>query len=131
MAMWIAGCAGQSQDLGRFVPQPAAARAAVEQALKQWQNKQESNGLSFAVEVVDTQRKPNQRLEDFEILGEAGSDAGRCFSVRLTLDNPSEQQTVRFTVIGINPIWVFREEDFTMLTHWDCMRGQTPSEPKD
>lgn len=131
LSISAAGCAGRSQDAERFVPQPATARSAVEAALNQWQNHKPSKELSFKVEFVDTHRNPEQRLENFDILGEAGSDAGRCFSVRLTLANPDELQTARFIVIGINPVWVFREDDFTMLTHWDCMRGEAPNKPKE
>lgn len=119
---WAAGCAGRSGDIERYVPESGTARAALEAALIEWRNGQppgEVKGASPAVQVVDTHRRPEQRLEEFEILGEVGGDAGRCFSVRITLANPSEGLKIRFIVIGISPLWVFREADFTMLTHWD------------
>jgi hypothetical protein len=129
-----AGCVQSSQDIERFVPDNAAARAAVEAALNEWQNGRSTGGArtsSPKVEFVDTHRRPGQSLERFEILGEAGSDAGRCFIVRLTMANPSEQERARFVVIGIDPIWVFREEDLTMLTHWDHAMPAAPTpEPK-
>jgi hypothetical protein len=56
-----------------------------------------------------------------------GSDSGRCFAVRITLDNPAEEQRVRFIVIGVDPLWVFREEDYTMLSHWDHAMPEEPA----
>jgi hypothetical protein len=119
---WAAGCAGKSGDAERFIPKSGTARAALEAALNEWRDGQPPGavaGATPAVQVVDTHRRPEQRLEQFEILGEVGGDAGRCFAVRITLSNPTEELKVRFVVIGISPLWVFREEDFTMLIHWD------------
>lgn len=116
------GCAGRTASIEGYVPESETARAALEAALNEWRDGQppgEIKGASPAVQVVDTHRRSEQRLEEFEILGEVGGDAGRCFSVRIALANPSEELKVRFVVIGISPLWVFREEDFTMLTHWD------------
>jgi len=118
----VSGCADRSGDFERYIPESGTAREALEAALNEWRDGQppgDIKGSSPAVQIVDTHRRADQRLQQFEILGEVGGDAGRCFSVRLTLVNPSEEQKVRFIVIGISPLWVFREEDFTMLTHWD------------
>ena len=41
------------------------------------------------------------------------------FVVKLSLDKPREEQTVRFIVLGQDPLWVFREEDYEMTAHWD------------
>ena len=128
--MWVVGCAGKSASVDRYVPRADTARTALETALNGWQNGQppgEIKGSPIAVQVVDTHRRPEQRLERFQILGEVGGDAGRCFSVRLTMANPIEEQKVRFVVIGISPLWVFREEDLTMLSHWE---HPMPSEAK-
>jgi hypothetical protein len=119
-ATFVVGCAGGSGD--RFVPETTTARSALEAALNAWQRGEppgEIQDISPPVQVTDTQRRPNQTLKAFEILGEVGGDPGRCFSVRLALENPSEQRTVRYLVLGDNPLWVFREEDYTMLTHWE------------
>jgi hypothetical protein len=107
--------------MDRFVPNSIVARDALETALSAWQNGEPPGEIrgSPSVQVVDTHRSSNRALRTFEILGEVGSDCGRCFSVRLALDNPSEEQTVRFVIVGINPLWVFREEDYMMLSHWE------------
>jgi hypothetical protein len=56
----------------------------------------------------------------YTILGEAPGDAPRCFAVRLHLEEPQEEQRVRFVLIGLDPLWVFRHEDYEMLAHWEC-----------
>jgi hypothetical protein len=128
------GCSRKTQQFERFVPDPATARAALESALTGWQKGESPraiDGQSRDVQFVDTHRLVTQTLQHFEILGEVGSDAGRCFSVQITLANPTEEQKVRFIVIGVNPVWVFREEDLTMLTHWDHPMPPDPIEDKE
>ena len=41
------------------------------------------------------------------------------FGRRLTLDNPEEVQLVRYYALGRNPCWIFRQEDFEMMLHWE------------
>ena len=41
------------------------------------------------------------------------------FVVKLRLEQPREEQTARFIVLGQDPLWVFREEDYEMAAHWD------------
>ena len=69
--------------------------------------------------VSDCARKLGQKLDRFEILGEAPGDSPRCFAVRLVLANPREELTTRYIILGIDPIQVYRHEDFEMLLHWD------------
>jgi hypothetical protein len=97
--------------------------------MKAWQAGEPAGritSLSPAVEVADTHRRPGQRLVSYEVLGEVQGDSPRCFAVRLTLDNPREEQRARYYVIGIDPLWVLRHEDHEMLSHWD----HPPGEPK-
>ena len=41
------------------------------------------------------------------------------FTVQLALDAPPAEVRVRYYVIGIDPVWVVRQEDYDMLTHWE------------
>jgi hypothetical protein len=124
------GCIGSSPRMDRYIPSKAAARHALELALKAWQNGETSERIEIespAIQVVDSQRKADQRLERFEILGEVPGDSPRCLAVRLTLDNPREARTVRYVVLGIDPLLVISYHDFVMLTHWDMnMADQEP-----
>ncbi|HEY2252527.1 MAG TPA: hypothetical protein VGH74_15745, partial [Planctomycetaceae bacterium] len=83
--------------------------------------------LAVGVQVVDKQRKKGQSLAGYEILGEAPGEAGRCFAVRVKLDGPAAEENVRFVVIGIDPLWVFRQEDYESVSQWAC--GKPEEEP--
>src|SRR5262245_37664235 len=126
--MSVLGC-GRRTSSDQFVPSSGAARDALEAALTAWRNGEQPGAIHSTpvVQVVDTHRSLDRPLQSFEILGEVGSDCGRCFSVRISLENPSEEQKVRFLIIGIDPLWVFREEDYTMLSHWDHPMPETPA----
>jgi hypothetical protein len=98
----------------RFIPEPVIARKTLAAMLDEWRD-----GVEPAkINVVDKHRVPGQRLVRHEILGEVATDGARGFAVRLTLENPVEEPVVRYFVIGVEPIWVFRQEDFELISHW-------------
>jgi hypothetical protein len=104
------------------VPPVDKARSVLETALKAWQADGGVGALPNTQPVIfvsDCSRKPGQKLDQFEILGEAPGDSPRCFAVRLVLANPREELTTRYIILGIDPIQVYRHEDFEMLLHWD------------
>jgi hypothetical protein len=118
----IAGC-GRGTDAERYVPPEPVAREALDAALAAWKDGQGPGVLpehSPKVHVVDSMRRAGQRLVAYENLGEVASDGRRGFLVGLNLENPSETRKVRFCVIGIDPLWVFREEELDMISHWSC-----------
>jgi hypothetical protein len=122
------GCARRGPE--RYYPPPPAAREALEAALAAWQDGQ-APGLLEAhappLMVVDSGRRAGQCLSRYEILGEVPGDGPRCFAVRLLLDNPRQEQKARFVILGVSPLWVFRQEDYEMMAHWDC-NGATEKE---
>jgi hypothetical protein len=134
----LCGCARPSEAAKKsFIPAPELARAALEAALTDWQTglpPGQIDRLPVMVQVIDQRRKEGQELEEFEILGEAPGSAPRCFAVRLRLRHPEAEEKVRYVVVGIDPLWVFRQEDFDGLSHWDhAMPGdpQSGSQPSD
>ena len=115
----VRGCQATAKN---FVPPSEEAQAAVKQALEAWQAGAMSGeiaGTKPQVFVVDMSRKPNRRLERFEILGETPGRAGRMFAVQLQLTKPMESVKAEFVVVGIDPLWVFRREDYELFLHWD------------
>ena len=61
-------------------------------------------------------------------------DNVRPFAVRLLLDTPAETITTRYLVVGQDPLWVFRQEDYELILHWehkmtDEERGSSPESP--
>ena len=116
----LAGCATKSPD---FVPTTQSAEIAVRQGLDAWKAGHppgEVPGTSSPMIFVnDTGRKPGQILKDFQILGETRGSAGRTVVVNLQLANPDEVVKTAYIVVGIDPLWVFRQEDYELLMHWD------------
>jgi hypothetical protein len=81
-----------------------------------------------AIHLVDTHHQPGQMLSAFSVLGPTTGDAHRCYAVRLSLDNPREEVRARFVVLGLDPLWVMRYEDYEMVSHWDhAMPEKIPS----
>lgn len=71
------------------------------------------------VQVVDSFRLPGQRLAGYRVVGEQASDRARTFSVQLELEGPTERSLVRFLLVGIDPVLVFRDRDYELLTHFE------------
>ncbi len=111
-----AGCSNRGYD--RFVPAETTARQALETALTAWKNGQRPGRIETgppAIDMVDTKWKAGQKLGKYEILKEEPGVGPRWFSVRLTLQSPAGEQVVRYVVLGKDPLWVYREEDFKRL----------------
>lgn len=116
------GCSQRSQRAEDFVPSQDQAHTALDAALKAWSNA--APGMSVpgsqpTIEMADELRLQGRTLLEYEILGAAPGDAPRCFAVRLKLGNPAQELRDRYVVLGIDPIWVWRYDDYVMLTHWD------------
>ena len=84
-----------------------------------------------ALFVVDTYRRENQTLTSFEILGEVPGTTKRTFLVKLTLANPDAQEKARYSVLGIDPLWVYRHEDLEMLAHWEHPMPSPTTTPEE
>ena len=123
------GCAPRpGQEFERYYPPEAAARRALEAGLASWRDGQPPGAFVSGdppVVVVDSHRPPGQKLRKYEIGGALPGDGPPRFAVHLTLDEPAEEQKARYLVLGISPLWVYRQEDYDMLAHWDCPATET------
>jgi hypothetical protein len=129
-AALTAGCGGD-KGVGRYVPPTETARQALEAALRAWRDGRPPGKVETTapeVVLVDNCRRPGQTLEGYTILGETPGEGPRCFAVRLLLQNPAEELRARFVVFGVDPLWVYRYEDYEMMIHWQC--GQDEREDK-
>ena len=117
--LWLAGCGRSSEQ--RFAPSPDIARAALEAVLNDWQAGKLPGPIAGqpVIQVADTQRRGGQVLLNYEILGELPADEDRRFQVRLALDQPAAEEKAQYVVVGIDPLWVFRQEDYDMGTQLD------------
>jgi hypothetical protein len=130
MCVLAAGC--QDRSPARYVPTEETARLALEVALDAWRDGRPPpwQVAATTVQFVDTQRKNGQRLRRYVVLGETPGDSTRCFAVRLTLEGPAEEVRARYVVFGIDPLWVYRHEDYDMMAHWDCQTADNPDNQK-
>ena len=46
-------------------------------------------------------------------------EGGRRLDTRVTWSDPEEVERIRFVVVGIDPLWVFRQADYDMIAHWE------------
>jgi hypothetical protein len=116
------GCSRPGQRAEDFVPPEDAARSALDAYLRAWsQGNTDATvpGTSPPVQVADELRSKGRTLTGYAILGPAPADAPRCFAVRLTLGNPAEEVRERYVVVGLDPVWVWRYDDYVMITHWE------------
>jgi hypothetical protein len=105
-----------------FVPSWAEARQALECSLSAWRDPQSpppASSNSLGVQTVDKQRETNQRLLSFQILGQSDIENTRQFTVRLNLEGEESPQLVKYNVLGREPVWVFRLDDYEKLSHWE------------
>lgn len=119
-----AGCS-RHDGYARYVPEPQLAQRALEGVLQAWQAGQPAGELRLAdpplnVQVCDAGRLPGQRLVGYEILGEVSAEGPRSFMARLQLADPSEERQVTYYLVGIDPLWVFRQEDYDIVVHWEA-----------
>ena len=125
----LTGCS-RPPEKDRYRPQAETARSALETALSEWKKGVPPGTItsrSPEIKVVDSAQRPGLPLQDFEILGEVAGEGFRCFAVRLEHAAPKPSERTRYVVIGIDPLWVFRQEDYDMLAHWDHAMSPAPA----
>jgi len=119
LTLWLSGCARKNEE---YIPSRETAEAALVRALESWRAGEpagEVAGTKPVVFATDTSRKEAQVLVDYKILGETPGTSGRTYVVVLELENPPEEIKTQYVVVGIDPLWVFRKEDYELLMHWD------------
>jgi hypothetical protein len=103
-------------DGSAAAPAEDVARAALEAALSAWSRGDRPGEIAGArppVVAHDTPWGKGRSLDSFEILGESeGAAAERQFIVRLTLSKPEGAEEVVYHVLGVDPLMVFRDEDY-------------------
>jgi hypothetical protein len=134
LAAFAAGCANSGAGTGyeRYIPPEETARGALDAVLSAWKGGQRFGRVATGavpVEVVDAQWMAGERLQDFAILGEVPGNGPRCFAVRLQLESRREPLRTRFVVFGLDPLWVYRHDDFDMMAHMEHPSDDKPATP--
>ncbi len=124
----LLGCHDRTVD---FTPSPELAKTALTKALTAWQAGQPAGEIpdsTPAIHVTDNHKQRQRSLEKYRILGETVARSGRTYVVELTLKSPEEKVKTEYIVVGIDPLWVFRREDYELLMHWDHRMPELPQE---
>jgi hypothetical protein len=126
LAAGTQGCKAGSDEAATpgFVPGWDEARQSLESALSAWRDAPANAPVpaSFdipSVQFIDKQRRPNQRLMSFQILAQTDIENARQFTVRLNLEGEESPQLVKYNILGRQPNWIYRLEDWEMFTHWE------------
>jgi hypothetical protein len=111
-----AGCSTRSTK--EFVPPKDRARKALDEALTAWQNGESDQitNVSPKVNAVDSRWKKGAKLAKYEVLSAEADPGGQSFSVKLTLQQPPGEKTIRYIVIGKDPLWVYSEEEYKAVS---------------
>jgi hypothetical protein len=115
ITLLASGCDSGDGGASKYTPATDTAHQALEAALGVWKRGEPSGpiaGMPVPVEVADSKRQAGQKLANYEILGEVPGDGQKRFSVRLKLENPSQELETQYVVVGRDPIWVFGQEDY-------------------
>ena len=80
------------------------------------------------VQVMDSFRRPGQVVEGWEILGQTTGDRAVAITVRVKLSNPEGFETIRFLLLGTDPVLVFRQEDYDLMSHFEHKMDPEPVE---
>ena len=129
----VFGC-GPRDRSSEFIPSVSVAESAVKAGMEAWKKGEPAGTVAGTkrpvIHVVDSERAIDQTLIGYEILGEVPGNAPRCFAVRVQLSNPEKEVRLRYIVVGIDPLWVFRQEDYDRLSHWaHPMEDEKKNEP--
>jgi hypothetical protein len=111
----LAGTGCSDKGYSKYVPAEDDARLALEKALDAWCNglsPRQIEATAPAVQMVDSRWQAGHQLSAYEILQEEPGEGPRVFSVRLTMRKPAGQLTVRYFIVGRDPLWVYREDDY-------------------
>lgn len=111
----LPGC-GTGSSVDRFHPREDAALGALTTALTAWQNGQAmSDAIESsepAVQMADPTWQAGSKLKSFEIVEALPGDIPRKFSVKITLEGSAVPENVTYVVVGKDPLWVMREQEY-------------------
>jgi hypothetical protein len=112
----LSGCSRLRNELD-ILPNTDKARAALDKALAAWKDGQKVGTIQWdsqKIEVLDRVWQSGKKLSAYEIVKAEDKPGPRWFTVKLTLQGSPPQQ-VSYAVLGLDPLWVYREEDYNQM----------------
>jgi len=128
----VPGCGSPNSA---FAPSATSARESLDVALATWQKGGKADQLTTAspqIHAVDYQWQAGPVLERYDILEEQPGEGvtEKRYAVLLRMKKPQAEKRAQFIVIGRDPIWVFRDEDYVRTSNMgDNPRPRTRRRP--
>jgi hypothetical protein len=126
----LTGCGSSN---AHYAPSASLARQSLEAALTAWRDGKPAGrieGTQPPVSVIDSAWTNGQKLGDYSIQGEEAGDGRHRFSVRLTMAEPKGEKQVYYVVHGRDPVFVYRDDDFTRSMNMDDNPDGPRSKPR-
>ena len=114
----FAGCGDGSAPL----PSTVASRQALQASLDAWKAGKAASSLSAekpSIEVVDFEWKAGKVLTEYALGEDSPGQGTQTFSATLTLKGELATKSVRYMVLGLDPIRIYRDEDFNRAMNMD------------
>ncbi len=121
----LAGCGGGPAPL----PSNDAARQALRTSLDAWKAGKPASSLAGekpSIEAVDFEWKAGKILTDYTLGDEAPGQGTQTLSATLTLKGQPPSKPVRYMVLGLDPVRVYRDEDFNRAMAMDNAPSASP-----
>ena len=118
IAAQLTGCGGDGTE--KYVQSTESARDALEAALNAWKSGKPMGTIDSSggakIEPLDTRWRDGQQIESFTIVEELPGDPHPEFKVTLRFKDALENEESTYVVFGIDPIQVYRSEDYEAAT---------------
>lgn len=115
-------CAGCGAGAGAYTPPGETARQAVTATLDSWK----AGGMPGKIEpapaptqAVDSTWQNGQKLESYSIVDEQPEEPAKRFTVKLKLKGAKAETEAAYMVLGRDPVWVYRQEDYDRMINMD------------
>jgi hypothetical protein len=111
----LAGCGGPTID--QYLPDSTKARESLEIALNAWKDGKPNKTVdapNYKIDVFDSRWQTGAKLQSFEIIAEEPRDPHPAFRVKTRINGKEEE--VKYVVMGIDPINIFREQEYRKAT---------------
>lgn len=123
-AVFLALLVGCGQGNARFTPSTDVAKTSLETALTAWRDGKPCGPVEAKppVHVVDSVWQAGAKVESFTIGDEEDlGDGTKQFVVKLTMKEAkgARESEVRYVVHGLEPVYVFREDDYKRVLNMD------------
>ena len=114
----LAGCGGGSAPL----PSANDAHQALQTSLEAWKAGKPATSLAAekpSIEFVDFEWKAGKALTEFSLGQEAPGQGVQTLSASLTIKGESGPKEVNFMILGLDPMRIFRDEDYSRAMNMD------------